>query len=73
MNIDKSWIDVKKRLPECPCYVWVIHERFYRCFPIRVFYDGDSSEGYFVMNIHDFNFPSSIPLEVTHYMEIPDL
>lgn len=64
------WIS-KEKTPDYSCRVWVIHKIYYPYQPIEACYDKDTN--CFIFGPKNILFPCSIPLNITHYIEIPHL
>lgn len=64
-----KWINVKN-LPKESCYVWVIHEKSYPHHPIQAFYN--ELDKNFTFGPHNYLLPSTVPLQVTHYLPFPE-
>ena len=64
----QQWIPVKNK-PKSACRCFVIHKEFYPGHPIQAVWDGRN----FTFGPHNYAYPSTVAIEVTHYMIIPEL
>lgn len=64
-----KWSSIKDGLPATSRRCWVTHEVYYPHYSIEALYDGQT--GCFIYAPHRNDMPCSVPLQVTHYIEIP--
>ena len=65
-----EWISVKKK-PKESCQVLVIHKHYHAYKPIEACYDENTK--CFTFGPHNYLLPSTIALDITHYILIPDV
>jgi hypothetical protein len=67
-NTEVKWIDVKERLPSLMCCCLVTNSKGWMREIRAIFYP---EQKVFILN--DPNYRESLVLEVTHYIEIPEI
>lgn len=65
-----KWNSVKDGKPTKPCRVWVIHEEYYAWQPITAYYD--ISLDTFTFSPYNDMAPTTIALDITHWIETPE-
>lgn len=64
----REWISIEDDLPQGGTYVWVIHKDLFPYHPIQcVFF-----RGRFELGPHCHFLPSTIALEITHWIALPE-
>jgi hypothetical protein len=64
-----NWISIKDGIPEKECKCVVVHVTFYPFDPICAIYK--PQEKCFIFVPGATHLPSAVPIDVTHWIEIP--